>query len=273
MPPYCKAAHLPPSTMIVTPLIHEASSEAAKRMTFANSSGRPKRFIGCASRRRSPGLGVSRSPLQQRRLDVARRDAVYAYAERRVLIGRRLRQMNDPGLGNLVGNRRCRPPERGHRGHVDDGAPARLPHGGKRVLAAEKRAPEIHLHHPVPVRLLGVLQQRRIDERGGAVHQDVQRAEPVERFVDHLLDLTGPGHVGGDVRRRAARPLYVPQRFPTAGLVDVGDHDARAFRGESRRRRPTDARTRAGDDGGLPSQPIAHPHVHFLTMNEFYHSR
>src|SRR5262249_2566473 len=77
--------------------------------------------------------------------------------------------------------------------------------------------------------------------------EDVEAPAPRDGGRDRRLDIVARGHVAAD--REAARRRL--------GLVEVGDHDRRALRGESRRSRRADASRAAGDERRLPLEPHA----------------
>src|SRR5439155_452386 len=77
------------------------------------------------------------------------RDAVHPDTLGPVVDGHRLRQRDDRALRDGIGGETAWT-ERGDRRHVDDGAAARPPHRGDRVLRGEKHRVDVDGHQPVP---------------------------------------------------------------------------------------------------------------------------
>ncbi len=123
-----------------------------------------------------------------------------------------------------------------------------------------ERALEVHAHDRVEV-VLGHVEDHGVADDPGVVHQDVERAERLDRGVDHL-----PGRVEvGDVAvvgNRVAAPLLDELHdgvgILLAGAVapnraaEVVDHDLGAVLGQFERVAAPDAVRRTGDDGDLP---------------------
>ena len=95
----------------------------------------------------------------------------------------------------------------------------------------------------------------RVHERDvdGAVVDDVEPAEALDRDVDHALDARGVAHVHRDREAAAARGHDLG-----ALEGDVGDDDARALCRHRDRAGPAHARAAADDERDLALEASAH---------------
>jgi hypothetical protein len=91
--------------------------------------------------------------------------------------------------------------------------------------------------------------------RAGVVEDDVQAAERCRSVVDGLADLFGLHDIAVAVLQLAGE---LPLQPGTVLVLDVCRQHPRAFFDEALHRGQADARTRAGDEGDLVFQPVAH---------------
>ena len=110
-----------------------------------------------------------------RRRDRVHRDAVLAELDRP-----HEGHAHDPGLGGAVVGLAEVAAQPGRRRDVDDAAVALLLHHRRRVAGAVERALEVHADHRVEVGLFH-LDERLVAHDAGVVHEDVDRAERVDR--------------------------------------------------------------------------------------------
>src|SRR3989339_1298959 len=113
-----------------------------------------------------------------------RRDGIHPYPARTKIIGQLPCEAFDPGFGRRVLDASERsPPVPGQSGHVHDGALALLYHRRDHLLAAQKRALQIDIHHKVPVPLLDLGKPvRGVQGAAGVVHQKIDVSPEVERL-------------------------------------------------------------------------------------------
>jgi hypothetical protein len=107
--------------------------------------------------------------------------------------------------------------------------------------------------HLLPVREAELL-ERMDDLDAGVADQDVDAAEGSHRRLHRGVHLVFVGHVGADADRLAAGRLQFGGGGFGRFLVEVGDHDLRAFAGVDDRDLLADAAGRASDEGNLVFQ-------------------
>ncbi len=88
----------------------------------------------------------------------------------------------------------------------------------------------------------------------GDVHQNVEPVEPAHGLFRRVADARVAAHVDGEERGLAACRGAEPRRFRAAFLVQVGDHDRRAFFREALGDRSADAGRGADEQRTAPSQ-------------------
>jgi hypothetical protein len=146
---------------------------------------------------------------------------------------------------------------RNRRG-VDDRAAAVVEHVADLVLHAQEHAGHVNRNAALPL-IDRVISKRRLTGlEAGIVERRVQAAEGVDRGLDHRLDLGFAADVGPLEHGLAARRLDFLDQIGARGLVEVGDHHARATLGAEQRGRLAHAAGAAGDKHDLSS------HVDFL---------
>ena len=127
------------------------------------------------------------------------------------------------------------------------------------MLAHQEDAGEVDAHRVLPVGKREVDDVRHRLARGGAVHQDVERAE---RF-DGGLDRRGCGPGIGDVAMpRFGRSAFrddVGRDLLRTVRVDIADQHRGAFRSEPPRRRARDAARGCRHHRNFPVEPAHRP--------------
>ena len=139
--------------------------------------------------------------------------------------------------------------ESGHRGGVDDVAAVRLARQQRHEgLDAVHDAPEVDVHRVLPVAHASRWRSRRRVAMPALLQTMWTRAEalalPRRRARATLSSaVTSVGTLQHLGRPRSVRPRPLERR-----RVEVGEHDARAARGEGARHGHADAAATAGDD-------------------------
>ena len=157
-PPH--AAVQPPSIERLAPVIWAAASEQRKTTKAATSSGADEALGRLGGEKHvvddllagqaAGGHGVGDLPLDQRRPDIARADAVDRHARGGQLQGGGLRQAVEPVLGGDVGGLERRGDFGVGRGGRDDPAPAARLHPGDRGAHGVKGGRKVDRQHAVP---------------------------------------------------------------------------------------------------------------------------
>ena len=142
----------------------------------------------------------------------------------------RTREIEHRTLGGVVGNGLHADrvaPQRGNRGHVDDGAPAARDHAGLGDgLREQEVATHVEIHHLVPG-TRRVLLGRSAPARAGVVHEDVDVAQALQRLARQPVDVCLLGAIGGDPARiNAGRLQFCGGLLQLRGLAAC-QHDAR----------------------------------------------
>ncbi len=122
------------------------------------------------------------------------------------------------------------------------------PHG---LLAAQKRAGEVHIHHPLPL-LEGEILKRGVELDAGVVHQDVQPAKLDHGSLKHAAHLLRIRHIRrhGD-GPRAAAPHFLGHFERLVWLAEEIDDHVRSRMPKRDGDGPPDTRGGTGDEGGL----------------------
>ena len=195
--------------------------------------------------------------LRQPGLDEAEGDRVAVDLEPAPLLGERLGEADDAGLGGRVVDLAGVAHRPRDRGDVDDLAEQLLALGllGLRRLAPVRgdRADDAEGDDRVDVEhRLELLVGHPVDDPvpgvAGVVDDDVDLAEGLDRLRDQLVRHAGLGQVAGEDRGLA---VDLARRLLGDVAVDVVDQDLGALVDEQLRRRPADAARRAGDDRRL----------------------
>ena len=125
-------------------------------------------------------------------------------------------------------------------------------HAGHERLDAVDDAPDVDGEAPAPV------VQRQLPHRhvfvgadAGVVAEHVDLAEGCDGAALELDHGFEARDVGDDADRAWRHAMYRGDGAVERGLLDVGEHDVRAFAGEALGDREPDAAGAAGDDGGL----------------------
>jgi hypothetical protein len=144
-----------------------------------------------------------------------------------------------------------------HRGDVDDLAAAIAP--PHELAAAEERAVEVDLDHPVEVRRGGLGERGLLDVGGpGVVDQDVGRAQRLGDAVEQgrhrrLVGLVQAGHEGPATAGLDLAPGLGRARL----VVQIGDGHVRALARQLLGDPLADAGIRTGDDRD-PAVELSH---------------
>lgn len=179
---------------------------------------------------------------RHRRDHVARRDGVDADALAGVVAGHGARDVDDAGLGGVVGAQAVVAEQARRAGGVDDGALALALHvrqrGAREVEDRQQVRRDDHLD--VGERL----PRHRVDRArvAGAVHEHVEPAVPRHARRHRRRAVARRADVAAlEVRARA-------ECLDDAALVQVDDEDVCAFGDQLRARREAEARRAAGDE-------------------------
>ena len=240
----------PPSTVMLVPVICRAPGPARKATAAAISSGLPKcperdpgeLRVGCLAIRRVH-LGVGRAGVHQVDGDAARPELAGQAAIERQQRRLRHRIYGDPAERHALGEPRA-----------DRDDAAAIGQMGDRRLRGEDDRADVHGEQGIDIgkALLG---DEPAAGDAGIVHEDVEAAEAVRRFVDRALHRRRIGAVGLD--RDAAPTHGLDRAHYLGGAVGgalVGDGDIRPLVGERQRNGGTDAARGAGHQSPLASQ-------------------
>ncbi len=122
-------------------------------------------------------------------------------------------------------------------------------------LGTDERAFEIHVQHRIPL-IVGHhfhfavfhAHGQRIFVDAGVVDQDVESAKVGSGGLHHLLNVGAGGDTARHGNGLAAAVGHQFGRLIQRRLVHIRNDDARAFAGETERRRPANAPRPAGDE-------------------------
>ena len=147
-------------------------------------------------------------------------------------------------------------PERAGGEAVDDATAAALGHRRQHRLRAQQRAPEVDVHHAVPLVDGHVAEPvlREVAHDRGVVDEDVDAAERVDGGARHGLCRREIGHVDGHADGGEAVGLELVGGLGGGALVDVGQHDRGAGLAQRAPVDHADAAGTTGDHGDLPAQ-------------------
>ena len=137
----------------------------------------------------------------------------------------------------------------GQSGHIHDSALALLHHRRNHLLAAQKRALQVDIHHQVPVLLFDFGKPvRGVQGAAGVVHQQIDVTPEIERML--TLFLMSAFFVTS-IFIPVASPAFL-LHFGNGGLdgfiVDIGDDDFRPFPGAGMAYRQSHPLSQFGDD-------------------------
>jgi hypothetical protein len=205
-------------------------------------------------------LAVSDHVGDHRRLDGAGADGIDADAARRVLQRGALGQAEDAVLGRVVGRATGIADKPAERRAVHDRAAALRAHLAQLVLHARPDAAQVDRGDAIEVlgRLVGRIGQTEHD--AGVVEGHVEPTEGVHDAVDEAGDLVLVGHVAGDAERLMAGGGQLVGGSRERVLVDVGERDGGAGRGEGPRGVEPHTGTRAGDQCDLAVEVVRRVH-------------
>ena len=118
----------------------------------------------------------------------------------------------------------------------------------------QEHAQDVDVHHLPPLVDRDFRERTHLERRvqPGVVHEDVDAAVPLHRLPGHQLDLPFVGNVDGE----ADPVLELPGRFHRP--AEVGDNDSRSFGGKALGDCIADSLRRAGNDGDLAREGVAH---------------
>ena len=177
---------------------------------------------------------------------VARRDAVDLDVVLGELVAVGLGKAGKAMLGGRVGRRPLASQVGEERTDVDDLAAALRDHALRGLVAQLEGGGEIDVDHGIPLRSAEVEYLRHLAD-AGAVHQDVERAEPLHASGDDLRAGTGRRDVYLQELVAAARGLdHLSGRAVV--VHDAGDEDVGTALGERQSERLAKSRIAAGDD-------------------------
>ena len=258
--PVCAVS--PPSATTAAPVTYEARSEA-RNITTPGHLLRPAQALHrnhpCRLLRET---GDRQRRPEQRGVDGAGAHAVHPDAAGRVLDGGHPREIDDAGLGRVVGADGEVGEEAGDRRRVHDRAAAAGEQLGDGTLHRPEHAGEAELDGVRPHALVEVTEKRQpalaTRQRGlaeGVVVQDVEAAEGLHGAADHRVDPCRGAGIGRDRQRHATGLGDLLGHRLGARPVDVGHaHLGPALR-EAQRRGAPDARTRPRYQRDLAVEP------------------
>ncbi len=196
--------------------------------------------------------------MQHRRVDDPRAECIHANAARGIVERERLGEHHHRALGGAVDGRIGLGHEPGLAGREEHRAAAWLgEHPRDRVTRRIDDASQIHVEHALDLVVTGVGEE--LGQRdAGVADQDVDRAVSLHTLVDGALVVGTAGDVGPQVGRLAPEPFDLLAERLAFAVAQVGQHESRAFSGESKGAGSADARARAGDDGRLSGQSRRH---------------
>ena len=199
--------------------------------------------------------------------DEAGADAVDPHPVAGVVQGQGAGQQHLPALGGAVGGQVGVAQQAADRGDVEDRAASPAHHAGQHRPAGQHDPLQVHVQHPVPVRLVDL--RHPVRGGGGAdaavVHQHVQ-ALPKRPSSSCTIASTSPadGHVGSHQDPFGA---LAPHQLQGAGgalrVAAVVDAHPGPLAGEGHGDRPADPRPRARDQGRLVRQALLRHHARF----------
>src|SRR5438094_2392485 len=189
-----------------------------------------------------------------RRLDVARAERVDGDVHRPELLGERLRERDDRGLGGAVGGEPAAARLPRHRGDVHDPPAAAQPQERDGRACAEEDALHVDGEDAVPLRLVHGDNGGGGDD-AGVGDQDVEAAEGLLHRGHEPRHLRGGGDVGGD--SDAAVAVVQDRTRRRVEVVGRGERVRRGAVGRPRdvRHRDLAARPGQGHGDGVPEAP------------------
>ena len=198
----------------------------------------------------APGPGAVEDGLGHAGFDQARADGVHAHARPVEVVGRRLGQVDHPGLGGRIGHAAGARADAGHRGGHDDGALAPRNHDPAGVLHRQEGSDQVDPQDLGP--MVGVL----LLARRGAARDAGVGPDGVQGAVLGDGPVHQPGHEGllagvpdqGDPG--PAGLAHLPGGF-FGGVELVGDDQLRALCGEQQGGGAANAGASARDDDGF----------------------
>ena len=235
-------------------------------MRAVAASASPSSSLTRAARRRRPPPWASRlppaawpRPRRARRRGRAtrasrgrrKREGAEARAAPRALGSDRFRERDHPRLaGGIRCHRRGRQ-DRGDRGHVDNVRPAgRGPKPRQKCLAAQRRADEVRVDHPPPLRL-GHRAHLACGTDSGGVDEQVEHLPLVSEPIAQRSPLSGMADVHPDPQHEVwRRRLGGVPAVDRVGQVDAGHMPAILH--ERLGERPAEAAGGAGHHGRPP---------------------
>jgi len=190
--------------------------------------------------------------------DDAERHGVHADPDRAPLVGKRLCQADDPGLGRRVIRRAGAAERRRKRGDHHDlaialgiaitfGGGAEVGVGGP---AQPERRQQVNVEHRLEL-LVGHRPHGRVPVVSGVVDDDVQPPERLDDAFDDASTDWGIGQVTGDGNAWHTEAL---DDVGGSRLIDIRHAHMGAIGGQRARGGSADALTRAGDDGHLAGE-------------------
>src|SRR5262249_25714512 len=136
----------------------------------------------------------------------------------------------------------------------NDRSGATLGHHASRRLGGEEHAGEVDIDDPPPGTLVELEYRLQLDDRGG-VHEDVQTAEPANRGGDRSLDVGGDRNVAGHRLDRMAVGAQARRSGVNGVILDVEQHQVRAFNRESSGAPESHPRSAGGNENRLAAEP------------------
>ena len=146
----------------------------------------------------------------------------------------------------------------GGRG-LDDAAPFAVLHPGEGETRRVEGGVEVERDDEVPF-----VERKFLDRRdmlhAGIVDEDIHPAERIGGVLHHRFDLVDLGQVMAGIERLRAGERFeaLPFLFDRVLIAEAVDDDVRAFARQSLGIGEANARSGAGDQGGLASQGRAH---------------
>ena len=203
------------------------------------------------SERRFQAFVLRHRALQHRRQRAAGQYRVYTNAFGGIVNRRAADETHDAGLRRAIFRAVGEADNRGGRCDVDDGAAARLQHGGDLIFVAQEQSAQIDSVAAVPLFQRHLVQQLAALGNARCIAGAVQAAVGGHRAVHHVLN----AGLAGNIRLHKLRPATGffdgGDRDCAAGSIQVSDGDIATDLAQQLRSGLSDATSTTGDDDGF----------------------
>jgi hypothetical protein len=176
-------------------------------------------------------------------IDEAGLDRVHADAELREVCACAFGQMQHSGLGHGIGSGRIARTDCRDAARVDDGGALAVLHVRHRIVDAHGDRAQYQIHGQVPAGGVNLINPSARAACRSIVEQHVDPATGSGSVIHQCLDLRHVAHIARDWHDILTLARYCL----SAGQVEIGGENGRAFTGEQQRCRAADARCRTRD--------------------------